>query len=118
MLYSQILTASLHKPTIRSVLPCSTSSEANDRGYTGVDDTIRTTKQKADWFCMQITSSPIPGVTKHRGSVACTRASYWAVPGSSFGPETGYPNDFRGFPQSLIATAGIVISNSAATTYF
>jgi hypothetical protein len=30
------------------------------------------------------------------------------VPGSNHGPETVYPECFRGFPQSLYADAGIV----------
>jgi hypothetical protein len=32
----------------------------------------------------------------------------WKVPGSNLGPTTGYPDYFRGFPQSRQENAGIV----------
>jgi hypothetical protein len=32
----------------------------------------------------------------------------WEVPGSTLGLETGYPDMFRGFPQSIQEDAGIV----------
>jgi hypothetical protein len=32
----------------------------------------------------------------------------WEVPGSNLGPDTGCPEVFSGFPQSLQADAGIV----------
>jgi hypothetical protein len=48
-------------------------------------------------------------LTKHRGQVVNTPASFSGGPGLQLGPETGYPDwGFIGFPQSLQANARIV----------
>jgi hypothetical protein len=47
-------------------------------------------------------------MTERRSQVVDAPASYSGVPSSNIGPETGYPEVFRGFPQSLQANSGIV----------
>jgi hypothetical protein len=50
-------------------------------------------------------------MTERRSQVVDTPASFSGVPSSDIGPETGYPEFFRGFPQSLQANPGIVRKN-------
>jgi hypothetical protein len=46
--------------------------------------------------------------TEPRGRVVSTLLRIREVSGSNLGPETGYPEVFRGFPQSFQANAEIV----------